>query len=113
MSTLRLEPLGDRVVVIPDLAKEESDGGVFLPDTAKENPEEGTVVAIGTGRVLDNGDLMPIQVAVGDRVVFSRYAGSDIKLGKKRFLLFAERDILIRVHGDVLDECPVCKHAME
>lgn len=106
---MRLEPLGDRVVVVPDLAKDESDGGVVIPDIAKEKPEEGTVVAVGQGRVLDNGDLMPVQLAIGDRVVFSRYAGSDIKLGQKRFLLFAERDILIRVHEGAFDECPVCK----
>jgi chaperonin GroES len=108
---LKLEPLGDRVVVVPDLVKDKSDGGVFIPDTSKEIPEEGTVVAVGRGRVLDNGDLMPVQLRVGDRVVFSRYAGSDIKLGPNRFLLFGERDILIRTHGDVLAECPLCKRA--
>jgi chaperonin GroES len=105
---MRLEPLGDRVVVVPDNMKEQSDGGVYLPDIAKEKPEEGTVVAVGTGRVLDNGDLLPVQLAIGDRVVFSRYAGSDIKLGPKRFLLFAERDILIRIHGEEFEACPVC-----
>ncbi len=99
---------GVSTICIDHIAKDESDGGVVIPDIAKEKPEEGTVVAIGTGRVLDNGDLLPIQLAIGDRVVFSRYAGSDIKLGQKRFLLFAERDILIRVHGDAPDECPLC-----
>jgi chaperonin GroES len=109
---LKLEPLGDRVVVIPDNVKEKSEGGVFIPDSAKEIPEEGTVVAVGRGRVLDNGDLMPVQLKIGDRVVFSRYAGSDIRLGSKRFLLFGERDILIRTHGDVLTECPLCENSV-
>lgn len=97
---MRLQPLGSRVVVTPDEEKETSEGGVHLPDTAVQRPEMGTIEAVGPGRMLDNGTILPIALQRGDRVVFSRYAGSDIRLGQKKFLLFEERDILILIHND-------------
>lgn len=89
-----IKPLGDRVVLEP-LAKEEvTKSGIVLPDTAKEKPQEGKVVAIGTGKVLENGNKVPLEVKEGDKVIFSKYAGTEIKLDGKEYLIVNERDIL-------------------
>ena len=74
---MNLKPLGDRLVVEHVEQAEKSAGGVFLPDTAKEKPQEGRVLAVGTGRVLDNGNLLPVSVKVGDRILYSKYSGSE------------------------------------
>ena len=87
-----LKPLADRVLVEVDV--EESKTGILLPDTAQKKSQKGTVIAIGSGKVLDNGERLPFEVAVGDRVLFAKYSGVDIEEGGKKFLLLSERDIL-------------------
>ena len=89
-----LKPLGDRVI-IEALAKEDkTKSGIVLPDTAKEKPQEGKVIAVGSGKVLDNGQKVAVEVKAGDKVVFSKYAGSEVKFDGKEYLILSERDIL-------------------
>ena len=91
---MNLKPLGDRLVVEHVEQAEKSAGGVFLPDTAKEKPQEGRVLAVGVGRVLDNGNLLPVSVKVGDRILYSKYSGSEIKLEGTEYLIISEKDVL-------------------
>ena len=92
---LRMQPLADRVVVKPHDTEERSRGGIYLPDTAaKEKPQEGTVVAVGPGKLHDDGQRRPIGVKVGDTVLFAKYAGSEVKLDDVDYLILAEKDIL-------------------
>jgi chaperonin GroES len=86
--------LGDRLVVEHVEQAEKSAGGVFLPDTAKEKPQEGKVLAVGSGRTLDNGTKLPMDVKAGDRIVFSKYSGSEIKIEGKEYLIVSEKDVL-------------------
>ena len=89
-----LKPLADRVLVEVDVEESKTAGGILLPDTAQKKSPKGTVIAIGSGKVLDNGERLPFEVAVGDRVLFAKYSGVDIEEGGKKFLLLSERDIL-------------------
>ena len=89
-----LKPLADRVLVEVDVEESKTAGGNLLPDTAQKKSQKGTVIAIGSGKVLDNGERLPFEVAVGDRVLFAKYSGVDIEEGGKKFLLLSERDIL-------------------
>lgn len=89
-----LRPLADRVLVEVDVEESKTAGGILLPDTAQKKSQKGTVIAIGSGKVLDNGERLPFEVAVGDRVLFAKYSGVDIEEGGKKFLLLSERDIL-------------------
>ena len=89
-----LKPLADRVLVEVDVEESKTAGGILLPDTAQKKSQKGTVIAIGSGQVLDNGERLPFEVAVGDRVLFAKYSGVDIEEGGKKFLLLSERDIL-------------------
>lgn len=89
-----LKPLADRVVVKPIQAEEKTKGGIVLPDTAKEKPQEGEVIAVGPGRILDNGTKLPVEVKVGDRVIYSKYSGSEIKIDGEDYLIIRESDIL-------------------
>ena len=89
-----LKPLADRVLVEVDVEESKTAGGILLPDTAQKKYQKGTVIAIGSGKVLDNGERLPFEVAVGDRVLFAKYSGVDIEEGGKKFLLLSERDIL-------------------
>lgn len=89
-----LKPLADRVLVEVDVEESKTAGGILLPDTAQKKSQKGTVIAIGSGKVLDNGERLPFEVAVGDRVLFAKYSGVDIEEGGKEFLLLSERDIL-------------------
>ena len=89
-----LKPLADRVLVEVDVEESKTAGGILLPDTAQKKCQKGTVIAIGSGKVLDNGERLPFEVAVGDRVLFAKYSGVDIEEGGKKFLLLSERDIL-------------------
>ncbi len=91
---MKLKPLGDRVVLKPLRDEEKTKGGIVLPDTAKEKPQKGEVVAIGSGRLLENGERAPLEVKVGDRVIFSKYAGTEIKIEGEEYLIVYERDIL-------------------
>ncbi|MBA2876903.1 co-chaperone GroES [Thermaerobacillus caldiproteolyticus] len=89
-----LKPLGDRVVIELVETEEKTASGIVLPDTAKEKPQEGKVVAVGTGRVLDSGERVAPEVAVGDRIIFSKYAGTEVKYEGKEYLILRESDIL-------------------
>ncbi|ANB56719.1 10 kDa chaperonin [Anoxybacillus sp. B7M1] len=89
-----LKPLGDRVVIELVQTEERTASGIVLPDTAKEKPQEGKVVAVGTGRVLDSGERVAPEVAVGDRIIFSKYAGTEVKYEGKEYLILRESDIL-------------------
>jgi len=89
-----LKPLADRVVVRAITAEERTRGGIVLPDTAKEKPQEGEVVAVGQGRLLDTGKRVPPEVKVGDRVIYARYGGSEVKLEDQEYLVLRESDIL-------------------
>ncbi len=91
---MNLKPLGDRVVVEHVEQAEKTMGGVFLPDTAKEKPQEGRVLAVGSGRTLDNGTKVPMDVKVGDRVIYSKYSGSEVKIEGKEVLIISEKDVL-------------------
>lgn len=89
-----LKPLADRVLVEVDVEESKTAGGILLPDTAQKKSQKGTVIAIGSGKVLDNGERLAFEVAVGDRVLFAKYSGVDIEEDGKKFLLLSERDIL-------------------
>ena len=93
-SGLKIQPLGDRVVVEREEAEERTAGGIVLPDSAKDKPSRGTVLAVGDGRVLDDGSRAPLQVKVGDKVLFTSYAPEVIKLHEEELLLMREEDIL-------------------
>jgi chaperonin GroES len=89
-----LKPLGDRVVIELVQAEEKTASGIVLPDTAKEKPQEGKVVAVGAGRVLENGDRVALELAVGDRIIFSKYSGTEVKYEGAEYLILRESDIL-------------------
>jgi chaperonin GroES len=91
---IKLQPLGDRVVVEREESEETTSGGIVLPDTAKDKPARGRVVSVGEGRLLDDGTRGELQVKVGDRVIFSSYAGETFKVGEDELLLMREEDIL-------------------
>ncbi len=89
-----IRPLGDRVVVKPLPMEERTKGGIVLPDTAKEKPQKGEVVAVGSGRLLDNGQRVAIDLKVGDQVLYSKYAGNEVKIDDEEYLILREMDIL-------------------
>lgn len=89
-----LKPLGDHVLVKPLSKEEKTEGGIYLPDTAKEKPQEGEVIAVGPGRLLDNGTRVQPEVKVGDKVVYAKYGGTEIKIGDVEYLIMRESDIL-------------------
>jgi chaperonin GroES len=91
---MKLKPLGDRVVLKLVEQEEKTRGGILLPDTAKEKPQKGEVLAVGTGKVLDSGEKVPLDVKVGDRVIFARYSGTEVKVEGEEYLIVSERDIL-------------------
>jgi len=90
----KVRPLHDRVIVRRLDEEEMSSGGIIIPDTAKEKPVEGEVMAAGKGKILENGDVRPLDVKAGDKVIFSKYAGTEIKLDGKELLMMREDDIL-------------------
>ncbi len=91
---MSIQPLGDRVLVKPLEKEEKTKGGIVLPDTAKEKPQEGEVIAIGTGRKLEDGKTVPLEVKKGDKVLFSKYGGTEVKLDGEEHLIMKEDDIL-------------------
>ncbi len=91
---MKFRPLHDRVLVQRVEPAEKRRGGILIPDTAKEKPQEGKVVEVGSGRVLENGDVVPLAVKAGDRVLFAKYAGDDIRIGDEEYLVMNEEDIL-------------------
>ncbi|MDW0113712.1 co-chaperone GroES [Sporosarcina saromensis] len=89
-----LKPLGDRIVIELIEAEEKTSSGIVLPDSAKEKPQEGKVVAAGTGRVLENGQRVELEVKEGDRIIFSKYAGTEVKYDGNEYLILRESDVL-------------------
>ena len=92
--SVSIKPLEDRVVVKPLEAEQTTASGLVIPDTAKEKPQEGEVVAVGAGRFDDKGQRVPVDVSVGDKVVFSKYGGTELKYGNEEYLVLGARDIL-------------------
>lgn len=90
---MKLKPLGDRVVVKPSESEEKTKSGIVLPDTAKEKPQEGKVVAVGSGR-LEEGKRIPLEVKVGDKIIYSKYGGTEVKIDDEEHLILSESDIL-------------------
>ena len=92
---MKIKPLGDRVLVKPsEVDEEKSSGGIIIPDTAKEKPQEGTVIAVGTGRVADDGKTVKLTVKKGDQVLYSKYGGTEVKIDGLDHLIMSESDIL-------------------
>lgn len=89
-----LRPLGDRIVIELVESEEKTASGIVLPDSAKEKPQEGKVVAVGTGRVLESGERVAVEVSVGDRIIFSKYGGTEVKYQGVEYLILRESDIL-------------------
>ena len=96
-TAVKLQPLGDRVVVQPAEREETTKSGIVIPDTAKEKPQRGSVIAVGKGRRDDDGDRIPMDVAVGDTVLFAKYAGTEFKFEDEEYLILSEKDILAKV----------------
>lgn len=97
MAKIKIRPLDDRVVVKPEEAEETTAGGIVLPDSAKEKPQRGTVVAVGPGKLLDNGNRGTLSVAVGDVVIYGKYGGSEIEVDGDEVKILRESDILAKV----------------
>ena len=91
---VRLQPLGERLVVQREESEERTEGGIYLPDSAKNKPTRGVVISVGDGRLLDDGTRAPMQVKAGDKVLFTSYAGETIEIGDEEFLLMGESELL-------------------
>ena len=91
---MKIRPLHDRVIIKRIEEEEKTKGGIIIPDTAKEKPSEGKVVAVGNGKLLENGTLQPLEVKKGDKVLFGKYAGTDIKIDGEEHLIMREDDII-------------------
>src|SRR5262252_6361760 len=91
---MKIRPLYDRIVVKRVEQKEQMQGGLYIPDTAKEKPQEGEVVAVGQGKRLEDGKVVPLDVQVGDRILFGKYSGSDIKLDNEEYLIMRDDEVL-------------------
>ena len=92
----KIEPLGDRVVIKPTPKEEVSKGGIVLPDTAKEKPQEGKIIAVGPGRLTEDGKRIAMEVKKGDKVIYSKYAGTEFKLDDEELVIMREGDILAK-----------------
>ena len=98
ISASTLTPLGDRVVVRPLEKEEVTKSGIVLPDTAKEKPQEGEIIAVGSGRLTDDGKRLAMELKKGDRVIFSKYAGTEVKLEETEYLILRESDVLAKLN---------------
>jgi len=96
---MALKPLGDRLVVRPLDAQEKTKSGLVLPDTAKEKPQEAKVIAVGAGRLLDDGTLKPLEIKHGDRVLYGKYSGAEVNVEGEDYLILREDDVLAVVAG--------------
>ena len=96
---MKIRPLNDRILVKRLEEEEKTKGGIIIPDSAKEKPAEGEIIAVGPGKTNDNGDRVPVEVKAGDRVLFSKYGGTDVKLDGVDYLIMREDDILGIVEG--------------
>jgi chaperonin GroES len=98
-SKLKLKPLGGRVIVEPIEQEEMTAGGIILPETAKEKPQEGKILAVGSGDRKEDGERIPMEVQVGDKVLYAKYSGTEVKTDGKKLLILRESDILAVVEG--------------
>ena len=96
LKALKMEPLADRVVIRPTEREEITKGGIILPDTVTEKPQEGLVVAVGPGKLADDGKRVKLEVKVGDKVIYAKYAGTEIKVDDEELIVVRESDILAR-----------------
>jgi chaperonin GroES len=96
---MAIRPLGDRVVLKPVEREERTKSGIVLPDTAKEKPQEGIVEQVGSGRLLDNGTTVPLELKKGDRVLYAKYAGNEFKIDEVEYLIVSEKDVLAVLDG--------------
>ncbi len=96
---MAIKPLGDRIVVRTLEAEEKTKSGLVLPDSAKEKPQEGKVIAVGTGRLLDEGGVKALEIKTGDRVLYGKYSGSEVSIDGEEFLILREEDVLAIVQG--------------
>ena len=94
--TVKLQPMGDRLVVKPTQSEEKTKSGIYIPDTAKEKSQEGKVVAVGPGRMTDEGKRIPMDVEVGDIIIYAKYGGSEIKIDGEELIIMRESDILAK-----------------
>ena len=97
VTKVTLQPLGERVIVKPSEQESTTKAGIFLPDTAKEKPQEGEVVAVGPGRVTDDGTRVAMELSAGDKVIYSKYAGTEYKDGDDEYLILRESDVLAKI----------------
>ena len=91
---LKVRPLGDRIIVKRLAEEEKTKSGIIIPDTAKEKPQEGKVMAVGNGKILDNGQKVALEVKAGDKIIFGKYAGNEIKIDGEEYLIMREEDVL-------------------
>ena len=91
---MKFRPLHDRILIQRVEEEQKTAGGIIIPDTAKEKPQEGRVIAVGNGRITDEGKLIPLEVSVGDRILFGKYSGSEIQLDGKEHLIIRQDDVL-------------------
>ncbi|NWG02075.1 MAG: co-chaperone GroES [Syntrophaceae bacterium] len=96
---MKIRPLQDRVIVKRLEEEEKTKGGIIIPDTAKEKPQEGKVIAVGKGKITEDGKVIPLDVKVGDRILFGKYAGTEIKIEGEEHLIMREEDILGIIEG--------------
>ena len=94
-----LKPLGDRIICKAVSAEEVTAGGIVLPDTAKEKPQEAEVVAVGPGNTLDSGKIAPMDVKVGDKIIYGKYSGTEVKVGGEEYVILRQEDVLAVVEG--------------
>jgi chaperonin GroES len=94
--SVKLQPMGDRLVVKPTQSEEKTKSGIYIPDTAKEKPQEGKVIAVGPGKMTDEGKRIPMDVEVGDIIIYAKYGGSEIKLDEEELVIVRESDILVK-----------------
>jgi chaperonin GroES len=97
--SIKIKPLEDRIIIKQVEAEQTTASGLVIPDTAKEKPQEGEVLAVGPGRVDDNGNRVPLDVAVGDKVIYSKYGGTEVKYANEEYLILSARDILAVVEA--------------
>ncbi|MTD14341.1 co-chaperone GroES [Nakamurella sp. YIM 132087] len=97
MASVKIQPLEDKILVQANEAETTTASGIVIPDTAKEKPQEGTVLAVGPGRVDDNGNRVPLDVAEGDVVIYSKYGGTEVKYSGQDYLILSARDVLAKV----------------
>jgi chaperonin GroES len=96
---MKIRPLQDRVIVKRLEEEEKTKGGIIIPDTAKEKPQEGKIIAVGKGKVTEDGKVIPLDVKVGDKILFGKYSGTEIKIGGEEHLIMREEDILGVIEG--------------